>query len=84
MKEALQVKKVKRLVPKGTSAYQAAWLLDSEDDEHSEDEEDDEIEQNGEMGENDIFLHHTVLITYYGRMKPKLKKKIWQNRKKRS
>lgn len=34
-------KKVKR-VPKGTSAYQAAWIIDDEDDDFDDDEEDDD------------------------------------------
>jgi pre-rRNA-processing protein TSR1 len=33
--------KVIRKVPKGTSAYQAAWLLDSEDEDSSEDQDED-------------------------------------------
>ncbi|KAI9323514.1 hypothetical protein BX666DRAFT_1887721 [Dichotomocladium elegans] len=33
--------KVTKRVPKGTSAYQAAWIVDSEDEEYSEEEEDD-------------------------------------------
>lgn len=41
-------KKVKR-VPKGTSAYQAAWIIDDEDDDEFDDEEDDdEMESAGE------------------------------------
>lgn len=34
-----QVKPVKKRVPKGTSEYQAAWILDSEDEELTDDEE---------------------------------------------
>ncbi|KAJ9115204.1 hypothetical protein QFC20_001071 [Naganishia adeliensis] len=41
-------KKVKR-VPKGTSAYQAAWIIDDEeDDEFDDEEDDDEMESAGE------------------------------------
>jgi pre-rRNA-processing protein TSR1 len=41
-------KKVKR-VPKGTSAYQAAWIIDDEeDDEFDDEEDDDEMESLGE------------------------------------
>lgn len=34
-----QVKPVKKKVPKGTSEYQAAWILDSEEEELTDDEE---------------------------------------------
>lgn len=46
LKEA-EMKTVKKKVPKGTSDYQAAWILDSEEEEVTE-EEDDEDEQNEE------------------------------------
>ncbi|KAI8148996.1 hypothetical protein BJV82DRAFT_663344 [Fennellomyces sp. T-0311] len=36
--------KVTKRVPKGTSAYQAAWIVDSEDEDYSEDEDDDEMD----------------------------------------
>ncbi|KAI9246121.1 hypothetical protein BDA99DRAFT_527523 [Phascolomyces articulosus] len=36
--------KVTKRVPKGTSAYQAAWIVDSEDEDYSEDDEDDDME----------------------------------------
>ncbi|KAL6044458.1 ribosome biogenesis protein tsr1 [Balamuthia mandrillaris] len=49
--EALQKKKRKRRVPKGTSEYQAAWILDSDDEAEeaqNEDEEDEEEEEEEE------------------------------------
>ncbi|CAF0812694.1 unnamed protein product [Brachionus calyciflorus] len=53
-----QIKRVKKKVPKGTSEYQAAWILDSEEeeetDEEDEEEEDDE-ESDGEDKENDDY-----------------------------
>ena len=36
-----QATKTKR-VPKGTSQYQAAWIVDSEDEDYSEDDEDED------------------------------------------
>ncbi|KAJ3017464.1 hypothetical protein HKX48_003533 [Thoreauomyces humboldtii] len=39
--DAMVVKKAKR-VPKGTSAYQAAWIVDEEDEEAEEEEEEEE------------------------------------------
>lgn len=35
-------------VPKGTSAYQAAWIVDDEDDDEDEDDDDDD-EEDGDM-----------------------------------
>ena len=39
-----QVKPVKKKVPKGTSDYQAAWILDSEEEEVTDEEEEDDDE----------------------------------------
>jgi len=32
----------KKLVPKGTSSYQAAWIIDSEEEDEGEEEDEDE------------------------------------------
>lgn len=40
-------KRMKR-VPKGTSAYQAAWIVDDDEDEDGDDDEDDEDMSDGE------------------------------------
>lgn len=45
--------KVKKRVPKGTSAYQAAWIVDSEDEEYSE-EEDDDGDMRMEMDDDEV------------------------------
>ncbi|RNA32223.1 pre-rRNA-processing TSR1 -like protein [Brachionus plicatilis] len=39
-----QIKRVKKKVPKGTSEYQAAWILDSEEEEITDDDDDDDDE----------------------------------------
>lgn len=44
MAEAEEAAKRKRKVPKGTSAYQAAWILDDYGDDEAADEEDDLVE----------------------------------------
>ena len=56
-----QIKPVKKKVPKGTSDYQAAWILDSEEeevtdesgDENEEDDEDDDDEDDAEEGSDE-------------------------------
>ncbi|CAI2334771.1 unnamed protein product [Caenorhabditis sp. 36 PRJEB53466] len=40
--ELEEADKERRRVPKGTSSYQAAWILDDEDDEENDDDDDDE------------------------------------------
>ena len=54
----VQIKAVKKKVPKGTSDYQAAWILDSDEeavtDESGEDEdESDDEKENDELNEDD-------------------------------
>ena len=49
-----QIKPVKKKVPKGTSDYQAAWILDSEE-EAVTDESDDEESSSNDDKENDEF-----------------------------
>jgi pre-rRNA-processing protein TSR1 len=44
MAEAEEAAKRKRRVPKGTSAYQAAWILDEYGDDEAADEADDLVE----------------------------------------
>jgi pre-rRNA-processing protein TSR1 len=44
-----EVKRTKR-VPKGTSAYQAAWIFDDDDGEEDEGDEDDEMDDDEEEG----------------------------------
>ncbi|KAI9499343.1 hypothetical protein BDB00DRAFT_880972 [Zychaea mexicana] len=46
--------KVTKRVPKGTSAYQAAWIVDSEDEDYSEDDEDDDMEMAVDNDEDDV------------------------------
>ncbi|KAG2218809.1 hypothetical protein INT45_005456 [Circinella minor] len=47
--------KVTKRVPKGTSAYQAAWIVDSEDEDYSEDEdEDDDMEMTLDNGDDHV------------------------------
>lgn len=52
-----QIKRVKKKVPKGTSEYQAAWILDSEEeeltDEDNDDDDDEEDETEDENKENE-------------------------------
>jgi len=49
-----QVKVVKKKVPKGTSEYQAAWILDSDEEEIEEDSgEESEAEEDGDSDEGD-------------------------------
>ena len=45
-------KRVKR-VPKGTSAYQAAWIVDDDDEEDDDDDEDDEMDEDEALDEAD-------------------------------
>lgn len=52
--EEAESKKVKKKVPKGTSEYQAAWILDSEEEEET-DEEDDEDDEDDEDKENEDY-----------------------------
>ena len=40
-----ETKAVKKKVPKGTSDYQAAWIVDSEEEEEEEDEDDEDDEE---------------------------------------
>ncbi|CAI5440771.1 unnamed protein product [Caenorhabditis angaria] len=42
----------KRRVPKGTSSYQAAWILEDEEDEDEDDDEDDMDDEEDEMMED--------------------------------
>lgn len=44
-------KRTKR-VPKGTSAYQAAWIFD--DDDGEEDEDDDDMDEDGDLEDGDV------------------------------
>ena len=47
--------KVTKRVPKGTSAYQAAWIVDSEDEDYSEDDdEDDDMEMTLDNGDDHV------------------------------
>ncbi|KAF9946499.1 hypothetical protein BGZ65_009651, partial [Modicella reniformis] len=50
-------KKIIRRVPKGTSSYQAAWIVDSdhESDEDTEDEDDDGVDGDGVMDDDDLL-----------------------------
>lgn len=52
MAEAEEAAKKKRKVPKGTSAYQAAWILDDYGDDEAADDDDDlvEYESDAEAG----------------------------------
>ncbi|KAJ3192464.1 hypothetical protein HK101_006525 [Irineochytrium annulatum] len=62
MKEAARSKKRTVRVPKGTSAYQAAWIVDDEDEDRGEDENDSEDrsedEAMEEAGEDDGAVPH--------------------------
>jgi pre-rRNA-processing protein TSR1 len=40
-------------VPKGTSAYQAAWIVDDYEDDGEDDDEDDDEDMDGEGGDDD-------------------------------
>jgi pre-rRNA-processing protein TSR1 len=42
---AMEKKTVVRRVPKGTSDYQAAWIVDSENEEDGEEDEDDDEDE---------------------------------------
>ncbi|XP_048413462.1 pre-rRNA-processing protein TSR1 homolog [Stegostoma tigrinum] len=44
-------RKIVRKVPKGTSDYQATWILDDEEEEEEEEESDEDMEKNEMMGE---------------------------------
>lgn len=49
-----EVKHVKKKVPKGTSDYQAAWILDSDEEEETDEEDDDDEDEDDEDNkEND-------------------------------
>jgi len=41
-------KKTKKKVPKGTSDYQAAWIVDEEGSDQDDEDEDEEGEENGD------------------------------------
>ena len=45
-------RKFKR-VPKGTSAYQAAWIVDDDDDDSEDDEDDEDMEAESGDGDDD-------------------------------
>ena len=48
--ESVKAKKVVKRVPKGTSEYQAAWILNSDDEGDSdEDDDDDEDDYDNEL-----------------------------------
>jgi len=58
--ESIKGKKVKKLVPKGTSSYQAAWLIDSDDEQDDEEEVEEEDEEEEENNHEDKMAEETV------------------------
>ena len=57
--EAQQKKPVMKRVPKGTSDYQAAWIIDSEEDEDEDDDDDVSATHNIPPRSSDL----TVLVS---------------------
>jgi len=47
-------KRKTKIVPKGTSSYQAAWIVDEEGDEDEEDE-DEQMDTDGNSKSHDVF-----------------------------
>lgn len=53
--ERMKAAKIRKKLPRGTSDYQAAWILDDEDEE--EDEEEEECQENNEMVDGDAAMN---------------------------
>ena len=68
--EALQVKKVLKRVPKGTSDYQAAWITNSDgeeggdDDENEDDDEFDEDIAEGSDSNHSMVIQKPFLVSF--------------------
>ena len=57
------------MVPKGTSEYQAAWIIDSEDDENESDEDSDEEAMSTDEeddSENDMEEMQAMEVCIFG------------------
>ena len=51
-----KTKKKKRRLPKGTSSYQAAWIIDENDDDEDEDEDEDEEQTEEDLDTEKVAL----------------------------
>ena len=68
MAEAEEAAKKKRRVPKGTSAYQAAWILDDYCDDEEADEADELVEYNSDPDAAQAPAPGTIAGSEFGRM----------------